>query len=70
MNLGDGAGHLPPLLVEAHNQVRVEKKLGEFVRIQPPTAQRLQDYYKGNVNIADSDGPLALHRVPHGNTLW
>ena len=32
-------------------------------------APRPQEYYRGNVNIADSDGPLVLPPLPQGHSF-
>ena len=37
-------------------------------RRQPP-APLPQECYRGNANITDSDGPLVLHPLPHGDTF-
>ena len=67
-NLGDGAIRQPPLSVEAHNQVSVENQLENALRMQPPT-RRPQDYYRGNVNITYSNGPLVQPPLPRGHTF-
>ena len=65
-NLGNGAIHQPPLSVEAHNQVQVY--LDNALRWQPPTP-RPQDYYRGNINIAESDEPRVLPPLPPRHTF-
>ena len=53
-----------PLLVDAHDPVLPEiHRVGE-IRRQPP-ASIPQEYYKVYDNIADPDGPLVLHPLPH-----
>ena len=37
-NLGNGAGHQPPLPFEAHKQLHVENQLGDAFRVQPLSA--------------------------------
>ena len=55
-------------LVDTHNHVIVDN-LGEGNSRGKPHAPRPQEYYRGNVNITDSDGPHVLHPLPHGNTF-
>ena len=40
----------------------------DALSIQPPTP-RILEYYRGNVNITDSDGPLVLPPLPQGHTF-
>ncbi|TMX03846.1 hypothetical protein EJD97_013572, partial [Solanum chilense] len=54
--------------VEAHNPVLLYIR-GEGVRRQPPSP-RPQEYYRGYENIADSDGLLVFHHLPHATLLW
>ncbi|TMW90849.1 hypothetical protein EJD97_015143 [Solanum chilense] len=68
-NLGHGEGCQPLLPVEPHHQVHVENQLGDALGLQPPAAPRLQDYYRGNMNITDSDEPLVLPSLPPGHTF-
>ena len=49
-----------PLISNIHGE-------GE-IRRQPP-APRPQEYYRGYKNIAESDGPLVLHPLPHDHTF-
>ena len=67
-NLGDRAISQPPLLIEAHNQFKVENLLENVLRMQPP-ALPPRDHYRGNVNIRDSDIPLVLPSLPQGHTF-
>ncbi|TMW87798.1 hypothetical protein EJD97_019455, partial [Solanum chilense] len=67
-NLGDGAIHQPLSPIDAYNQVRVDNQFDNALRIQL-LAPRLQDYYRGNVNIAHSDGPLVLPPLLPGHTF-
>ena len=55
-------------LVDAHNQVIVENPDEGALKRQSP-APRPQEYYRGNVNIADSDGPLVLPPLPQGHSF-
>ena len=66
--LGDGVIRQPPLPIEAHNQVQVENQLQNALRMHPP-APRPHDYYRGNINIDDCDGPLVLPHFPPGQTF-
>ena len=34
-----------------------------------PPIPRIQEFYRGNVNITDSDAPLVLPPLPHGHTF-
>ena len=56
----------PP--IDAHNQVVIDNPGKGISRRQPP-APRPQEYYRGNVNITDSDGPLFLNPLPEGQTF-
>ena len=58
-NHGDGINRQLSPQVDAHNQVIVKNLDEGALKRQPPTP-RPQDYYRGNVNIIDSDGPLVL----------
>ena len=58
---------LPPP-VDAHNQVVVDNPGEGNPRRQPP-ALRPQEYYRGNVDITDCDGPLFLPSLPHGHNF-
>ena len=67
-NLGDGINlHVPPP-VDAHNQVIVENLDDGTFRRQPPIPLP-QEFYRGNINIIDSDGPLVLPPLPQGHTF-
>ena len=59
--------HLPPP-IDAHNRLVVDNPGKCNPRRQPPTL-RPQEYYRGNVNITDSDGPLVLPPLPQGHTF-
>lgn len=63
-NLGEGACDYIPLPIQSHNHTHIENQLGDALKVQPPSSTRLQDYYKGNENIANSDGPLVLPPLP------
>ncbi|XP_069148231.1 uncharacterized protein [Solanum lycopersicum] len=65
-NLGDGINLQPLPLVDAHNQVVVENLADEALRMQPPIP-RPQYFYRGNINITDSDGPLVLPPLPQAH---
>ena len=67
-NLGYGINHQLPLPVDPHNQVIVENPGDGDLRRQPP-APRPQEFYRGNVSITDSNGPLILPPLPQGHTL-
>lgn len=69
VSLGDGPGQQPLLQVEAHNHTHVENHLGDALRMQPPEAPRLLDYYRGNIKIEDSYGPLVLTCLSPGHTF-
>ena len=56
----------PP--VDFHNRVVVDNP-GEDNPRRQRRAPRPQMYYRGNVNITDSDGPLALPLLPQGHTF-
>ena len=56
----------PP--IDAHNRVVVDNPSEYNPRRQPPTPHP-QEYYRGNVNISDSDGPLVLPPLPQGHTF-
>ena len=56
-NLGDGEIHQPQLPIKVHNQVFVDHLFENALRIQSQ-APRYKDYYRSNVNIANSNGPL------------
>ena len=62
-NLGDGINRQLPSPVDAHNQVIVENPGDGALRRQPP-APLPQEYYRGNVNITNSDRPLLLPPLP------
>lgn len=34
-----------------------------------PYTPRLQEFYRGNINIINSNGPLVLLSLPHGHTF-
>ena len=67
-NPGDGINRLPPPPVDAHNQVIVEDRGDDALRSQPPI-QHPQEFYRGNINITDSDGPLVLPPLAQGHTF-
>ena len=67
-NLGDEIDYQLPPPVDAHNRVLVENPGEGYLRRQPP-ASRPQEYYRGNVSITDSNGPLVLPSLPHGHTF-
>ena len=64
-NLGDGAIHQPQLPIKVHNQVCVDHQFENALRMQSQ-APRHYDYYRGNMNIVDSSGPL----VPTPTASW
>ena len=57
-----------PLPVDYHNQVIVDN-LGEGNSRRKPPAPLPQEYYRGNVNITDSDGTLVLPPLSLGHTF-
>ena len=67
-NLGNGINRRLPPPVNAHNQVIAENPGDDAMRRQPPVL-RLQEFYKGNINITDSDGLLVLPPLPKGHTF-
>ena len=58
---------LPPP-VNVRNRV-VSDNPGEGYPRRQPLVPRPQEYYSGNVNITDSDGPLVLPPLPHDHTF-
>ena len=68
VNLGDGINHQLPPPFDAHNQVIVENLDDGTFRRQPPIPLP-QEFYRGNINIIDSDGPLVLPPLPQGHTF-
>ena len=56
--IDDEINRQPPSPVDAHNQVIVENP-GEGAIRRQPCALRPQEYYRGTVNITDSDGTLS-----------
>ena len=68
-NLGDEVELQPSRVVGGDNQVPAENRLGDAVRVHGPPGPQLHDNYRGNVNIADSDGPLVLPSLPPGHTF-
>ena len=58
---------LPPP-VDAHKRVIVDNP-GECNPKRQPPAPHPQEYYRGNVNITNSDGTLFLTPLPHGHTF-
>ena len=58
-----------PSPVDVHNRVVVDKPCEDNPRRQTP-ALRPQEYYRVNVNITDSDGPLILPPLPQGHTFF
>nr|XP_025887498.1 uncharacterized protein LOC112941714 [Solanum lycopersicum] len=67
-NFGYGINNKLHPPVDAHNQVIVENPDEGALKRQSP-APRPQEYYRGNVNIADSDGPLVLPPLPQGHSF-
>ena len=67
-NLGNGINRRLPPPVNAHNQVIAENPGDDAMRRQPPVL-RLQEFYKGNINITDSDGLLVLPPLPYRHTF-
>ena len=51
------------------NQVHVENELDANLGLEPPASPRFQDYYRGNMNIPKSDGPIVLHPLPPRHTF-
>lgn len=41
--------------------------MSDVVRMEPPAAPQFNDYFRSNVTIAKSYGPLILPPLPHGN---
>ena len=64
-NLGDRINRQLPPPVDAHNQVVAENPNGDALRMQPPIPCP-QEFYMGNVNITDSDGPHVLPPLSQG----
>ena len=58
----------PPPLVNAHNQVIVDNGGEDNPRREPP-APHPQEYYRGNVNIINSNGSRVLTPLLHGYTF-
>lgn len=67
-NLGDELNRQPPPPVDAHNQVFAKNLDDDTLRIQPPIPCP-QEFYRGKINITDSNGPLVLPPVPQGHTF-
>ena len=57
-----------PQPVDDHNRVVVDNPSEDNPRRQHPTPHP-QEYYRGNVNITDSDVALVLHPLPQGHTF-
>ena len=62
-NIGDGIDHQLPVPIYAPNQVIMDNPCDDALMRQPP-APRRQEYYMGNVNITDYDGPPVLPFLP------
>ena len=58
---------LPPP-IDAHKQV-IDDNPGEGNPRRQSPAPHPQEYYRGNINITDSDVPLFLPPLPHGHTF-
>ena len=67
-NVGDEINCQPPPPINDHNQVIVENPGEGAMRRQPPFP-RPQECYRGNFNIADSDGPLVQPPLPQGHSF-
>ena len=65
-NIGDRINNQLTPPVDAHNKVIVKNLDEGALRRQPP-APHPQEYYRGNVNIADSAEPLVLPPLPQGH---
>ena len=67
-NLAYGIKYQHPPLVDSHNLVILENPGDDVLRRQPP-APRPQEFYRVNVNITYSNGPLLLPPLPQGHTF-
>ena len=67
-NLGDGVLFQPSLPIDVHNQVIANNPADDALRMHPPSP-RTQEFYRGNMIITNSDGPLVLPHLPHGHTF-
>uniref|UniRef100_M1DLX3 Integrase core domain containing protein n=1 Tax=Solanum tuberosum TaxID=4113 RepID=M1DLX3_SOLTU len=68
-NLGDEVELQPPRVVGGDNHVLDENQLGDAVRVHGPPGPRSHENYRGNINIANSDGPLVVPSLPPGHTF-
>uniref|UniRef100_M1DCZ1 Integrase core domain containing protein n=1 Tax=Solanum tuberosum TaxID=4113 RepID=M1DCZ1_SOLTU len=66
-NLDDEVELQPSRVVGGDNQVLGENQLGYAVRVHGPPGPLQHDHYRGNIIIADSDGPIVLPPLPPGN---
>ena len=67
-NIDDEINPQLPPPVNVRNRV-VSDNPGEGYPRRQPLVPRPQEYYSGNVNITDSDGPLVLPPLPQGHTF-
>ena len=68
VDLSDEINFQPPPPIDAQNQVIVENPC-EGAMMRQPSASHPQEYYRGNVNITDFEGPLVLPPLPLGHTF-
>ncbi|WMV58653.1 hypothetical protein MTR67_052038 [Solanum verrucosum] len=58
-----------PRVVGGENRGLAENQLGDAVRVHGPPGPQHHDNYRGNIDIADSDGPIILPPLPSGHTF-
>ena len=68
-NLDEAVEFQQPRVVGGENRGLAENQLGDAVRVHGPPGPRQHDNYRGNIDIADSDGPIVLPPLPPGHTF-
>ena len=68
-NLDEAVELQQPRVVGGENRGLAENQLGDAVRVHGPPGPQQHDNYRGNIDIADSDGPIVLPPLPPGHTF-